>query len=231
LWPVRENSIGALRSAATQGQDWLDAVLGDTERRVRRLRSRIRAADAAIEAITEHYSTQSRNQVHALGRAINILFSRMHANRVVDYVDLGDDSEFLRWFARAGTERFDPQKEFSQGQRQDLALAIFLARARGLGGTFFLDEPMSHFDDLNRVGLLDVLRVIAVQSHATMNLVITTANRAFARHMIEKFSRLGSVRLREEDVPMLRVLELAGNVRSGVGLNVVFPSFKASAVA
>jgi DNA repair protein SbcC/Rad50 len=177
------------------------ADLTASRRKLERLRTRIRAADGAIAAILTHYHEQSRNQVRALGKAVNILFSRMHANRVIDFVDLGEDSDFLKWFAGTGAHRFEPQREFSQGQKQDLALAIFLARARGLGGTFFLDEPMLHLDDLNRVGLLDVLRAIAIQGHLTMNLVITTANRAFARHMIEKFGRLSAVRARDGEVP------------------------------
>ena len=61
--------------------------------------------------------------------------------------------------------------------------------------------------------------------------MITTANRAFARHMIEKFSRLGAVSVHGESVPMLRVIELSGNARIGVGLNAVFPASKVTAVA
>ena len=112
-----------------------------------------------------------------------------------------------------------------------MALAIFLARAYGLGGTFFLDEPMMHLDDMNRVGLLDVLRAIAIECQTDMNLVITTANRNFARHMIEKFSRLTNSKKLGENVPMLRVIELAGNARSGVSSASVFPPARVSAVA
>ena len=49
--------------------------------------------------------------------------------------------------------------------------------------------------------------------------------------MIEKFSRLGSVNVGGEVVPMLRVVELSGNARLGVSLNVVFPAIRAAAVA
>ena len=147
------------------------------------------------------------------------------------FFDVRSDADFLRWFGDAGHEKFDPQTEFSKGQRQDLAIAIFLARVYGLGGTYFLDEPMMHLDDINRVALLDVLRAIAIECQAQMNLVITTANRNFARHMIEKFSRVRSSKTRDENVPMLRVIELVGNARTGVVSNFVFPSEKTIAVA
>jgi exonuclease SbcC len=53
----------------------------------------------------------------------------MHANLVFDRINLGEDRDFLHWLADAGGHQLDPGKDFSQGQRQDLALALFLALA------------------------------------------------------------------------------------------------------
>lgn len=155
----------------------------------------------------------------------------MHANRIIDYIDLRGEEDFLHWFAGAGSDTLDPQTDFSQGQRQDLALAIFLARARGLGGTFFLDEPVTHLDDLNRVGLLDVIRSTAIECRNRMNLVITTASRVLARHMIEKFSRVSQVDSPDGPIPMLRVIELGGNGRTGLSVDYVFPAVRPTAAA
>lgn len=124
---------------------------------------------------------------------MNPLFARMHANRVFDRIKLGQVENPLRWLADAGSQEMDPGKDFSQGQRQDLALALFLARARSLGGTFFLDEPVTHLDDLNRVGQLDIFRATVLESSRSLNLVITTASKPLARHLIEKFGRVGPV--------------------------------------
>jgi ABC-type transport system involved in cytochrome bd biosynthesis fused ATPase/permease subunit len=104
----------------------------------------------------------------------------------MDEIDLRGSREFLHWAANAGSATLDPGKDFSQGQLQDLALALFLARARGLGGTFFLDEPVAHLDDMNRVGLLDVLRAVA---STRLNLVITTASRSLARPPYDRIVR------------------------------------------
>lgn len=73
-------------------------------------------------------------------------------------INLGTDSDFLHWLADAGEQQLDPDKDFSQAQRGDLALELFLASARSLGGTFFLNEPIVHLADPNRLGLLDILR-------------------------------------------------------------------------
>jgi exonuclease SbcC len=197
-----------------------------------RLEELISIADECSQSITSYYRHKTRYQIERLGTVVNALFSRMHANRVVDHIDLGADEDFLRWFGGAGGERLDPQTEFSQGQRQDLAIAIFLARVHELGGTYFLDEPMMHLDDINRVALLDVFRAIAIECQSQMNLVITTANRNFARHMIEKFSRVqGGKVTRDETIPLLRVIELVGNARVGVVSNSVFPTAKSIAAA
>lgn len=198
----------------------LQAAIGPARNERDRLAER-QADGVALEALfRDTYATISHVQIGGLSRVVNALFSRMHANRVVDQIDLGVAEAFLRWGANAGGSTLDPGRDFSQGQRQDLALSLFLARARGLGGTFFLDEPLAHLDDLNRVGLLDVFRAVAVENASTLNLVITTASRNVARHMVEKF---GSVAPAADGRPMLRVIELVGNGRLGVSQVQAYP--------
>ncbi len=198
----------------------LKADLAPIERKVARMKARSATA-LAMEAEFRHsYIATSQTQVGGLSRVVNALFLRMHANRIVDRIDLGQSESFLQWLADAGTAQLDPGRDFSQGQRQDLALALFLARARGLGGTFFLDEPVAHLDDLNRVGLLDVFRAVALEGGGNVRLVITTASRSLARHMIEKFGAIAAPR---EAHPTLRVIELRGNGRLGVTQTQVFP--------
>lgn len=191
--------------------------------RQKHMQDQIAAANRARAVFYDAYTTMSRKQVQDLSRVVNPLFARMHANRVFDRINLGEDNDFLHWLADAGGQQLDPGKDFSQGQRQDLALALFLARARSLGGTFFLDEPITHLDDLNRVGLLDILRATVLESSQSLNLVITTSSRALARHLIEKFAGVGPVETPVGRVPPLKVLELDGNGRTGVRLNTIYP--------
>jgi exonuclease SbcC len=195
------------------------------------MKGRLDAANRARAVFYEAYTTISRQKVQDLSRVVNPLFARMHANRVFDRINLGADSDFLHWLADAGGQQLDPGKDFSQGQRQDLALALFLARARSLGGTFFLDEPIVHLDDLNRVGLLDILRATVLESSNTLNLVITTSSRVLARHLIEKFSGVDLVETPSGRQPPLRILELDGNGRSGIRLSTVYPLEGMSAAA
>ena len=188
-----------------------------------RMTARMAAATRAKAMFQDTYTTISERQVKDLAKVVNPLFARMHANRVYDRINLGEENAFLHWSAHAGDAQLNPGKDFSQGQRQDLALALFLARARSLGGTFFLDEPVTHLDDLNRVGLLDILRATVLEESRAMNLVITTASRALARHLIEKFADIGAVETPEGLMQPLRVIELDGNSRSGVQLQNIYP--------
>lgn len=188
-----------------------------------RMTARIEAARRAGKAYHDSYTQISRDQIQALSRVINPLFARMHANRIFDRIDLGEGGDFLHWLADAGDQQLDPGRDFSQGQRQDLALAVFLARARSLGGTFFLDEPVVHLDDLNRVGLLDILRATVLEGSAALNLVITTSSRGLARHVIEKFARVDPVSTPDGHRLPLKVIELDGNGRIGVKIRDVYP--------
>lgn len=184
--------------------------------------SRIAAARETSAAFHDSYVQVSGRQIDDLGRVVNPLFARMHANRVFDRIKLGQADDPLRWLADAGGQELNPGKDFSQGQRQDLALALFLARARSLGGTFFLDEPVTHLDDLNRVGLLDIFRATVLENSMSLNLVVTTASKPLARHLIEKFSRVGLVQTPSGPAAPLRVIELDGNGRTGVRLQTVY---------
>jgi DNA repair exonuclease SbcCD ATPase subunit len=156
-------------------------------------------AFTAQNAIDAHRDKFIRMQMTALMPHVESLFGRVHANKVFDRL-LNDKNDPLAWFGEFRGQRVDP-KEFSQGQRQDLALAIFLARACSLKGTFFLDEPLAHLDDLNRVAALDILRMIAL-TQPDVHLVVTTANRVLARHIKEKFGRL--------EKGLVRILALEG---------------------
>lgn len=204
--------------------DELTAAIAPESERSARMVARIDAAKRAKATFHETYNYVSKRQIEDLSRVVNPLFARMHANRVFDKIKLGQTDEPLRWLADAGSQEMDPGKDFSQGQRQDLALALFLGRARSLGGTFFLDEPVTHLDDLNRVGLLDIFRACVMESSTTLNLVITTASKALARHLIEKFSSVGLVDTPAGKAAPLRVLELDGNGRTGVVKRNAFPA-------
>jgi exonuclease SbcC len=161
-------------------------------------------------------------EIQPLSNTISTLYLRAQGNRFINAIEARPSKEgFLEWIAELNDEgeSFDKMLSLSQGQRQDLAIAIFLARARSLGGTFFLDEPLAHLDDLNRVALLDTLRIIVSEKRALnpLRLVLTTASNNLLRHLREKFSLVED----SDGKPALRIYRMSGNPK--VGLDVFSP--------
>lgn len=194
-------------------------ALASHRNRLAFLRSRQKTAvDAGqkVAKVRNEFSTQQLNQLRSV---IEPLFLRMHANAVFNAISCGPDDEPLQWLAGVEETRLDPATHLSQGQRQDLGLAIFLARARALGGTFVLDEPVIHLDDLNRVGLLDVFRTLVLEQHSRVQFVVTTASRSLMRHLIEKFQQVPAVHRHDQAIARLEIIELEGNARTGVHIS------------
>jgi hypothetical protein len=190
----------------------LEEVVGTIEEKVKKID---RKRDQALEAASLLREKANQYCAEQLDRLFDVafpMFSRVQANEVFDSLQRGPLTNPFDWVAKSSSYEFTPSPHFSMGQRQDLALAIFLARARGVKGTFFLDEPVIHLDDLNRVALMDTFRMLVLESEPRCNFVMTTARRDFVRHMAEKFANVPPV----HGMPPLRIYELDGSPRVGV---------------
>ncbi len=198
--------------------------LADSSRRRDGLQAWVDDLKTARQMLEAEQRKYIQEEIEPLSGLISAIFRRAQSNEVVDRIEHrlqgGDDGELLNWRPRIGRQEL-AVSQLSLGQRQDLALAVFLARARSLGGSFFLDEPLIHLDDLNRVALLDTFRVLALDAMTAgsegreileLRLVITTASSTLMRHFREKFSLVP----RNQDVPPLRIYELSGNPRRGI---------------
>jgi ABC-type uncharacterized transport system ATPase subunit len=171
-----------------------------------------KSAEEAIGVLNERSRSYCRWQRMRITDTMFAIFGRIHANETFDLMGEGPEDDPFEWIAMSARQDLIPSREFSMGQRQDLALSIFLAKARGIGGTFFLDEPIIRLDDLNRVALLDMFRVLVEEEGSRVSLVITTASRSLVRHFQEKFNNVPS----RGDIPALSVIELEGSPRDGV---------------
>ncbi|QTO52777.1 AAA family ATPase [Duffyella gerundensis] len=174
---------------------------------------RLDAGNSTLNAWGQHVNTVSQNSLKRLLTPASELFSKMHANEVYQSLSLGQEQGDFCWKAIADelssdVKTIDAESHFSQGQRQDLALSLFLARARSLKGSFFLDEPVAHLDDLNRVAMMDIFRMLST-SESSMRLILTTASNGLRRHLRQKFSA-------GECHHQLKIVTLEGNPKQGV---------------
>src|SRR5208283_1320138 len=131
--------------------------------RIDLLRTRL---DSAIDEAEQHLNRLLSTQIRPLLRSISSFYLRMQGNPFIDSigVDNNPNRNVLRWLGQLVDAQSLSAIEMSQGQRQDLALSIFLARARRERGTFILDEPLAHLDDVNRVAFFDTLRAMVAVS-------------------------------------------------------------------
>ena len=167
----------------------------------------------AADAIRDAKNATIRSQISPLCDVITALYVRAQSASFIERISSNGGSGPIQWLAHIKDRQLANTSQMSLGQRQDLALAIFLSRARQVGGTFFLDEPLLHLDDLNRVALLDVLRTIVIEDrHNEVRLVVTTANESLVRHCQEKFALVPS----SDNQPALRVYRLVGDPQTGV---------------
>lgn len=178
------------------------------EEKLRIGQSHMLVADNTITKYSDHVRNATVSSLAPLLVPATELFSRMHANEV--YHQLSVSGNDLNWMVLAEGHNIplEAEEKLSQGQRQDLALSLYLARAKNTGGSFLLDEPIAHLDDLNRVAMLDIFR-LAATSMPHMNLILTTASDSLARHLAQKFSSLS-------DKHLLNTIYLEGNPRTGV---------------
>jgi hypothetical protein len=190
----------------------LEEVVGTIEEKVRTIDRKRNQALKAARLLREKANRYCAEQLDRLFDVAFPMFSRVQANELFDSIQKGPNDNPFEWVAKSSSYEFTPSPHFSMGQRQDLALAIFLARARGISGTFFLDEPVIHLDDLNRVALMDTFRMLVLESEPRCNFIITTARHDSVRHIAEKFANVLPV----HGMPPLRIYELDGSPQFGV---------------
>lgn len=214
-------SLGSARSRRLA-----DDIMGDIQRlqgNIDKVESELLDARRLLKFIEENESDIGEAFFTQLGPAIATLFSHMQVNKI--FKDINITTAQQSFSLTGSLDKAEPLSPgyFSHGQQQDLALAMFLARACTLGGSYFLDEPLLHLDDLNRTALLDCIRACVIGTHATdkpVNLLVTTANWSVARQFIQKFSNVKM----NTATPALTVYGLTGNVNVGVSCEKIFQS-------
>jgi exonuclease SbcC len=201
-----------LQQQAHLGQ--LKTACDGARQRVSRVAQQCKLMQELRAFVEETLAKAKNDRLAAIQRGVQALFLRMHANRLFDAINPTNDAA---GFGAAVEKEFFKSEDLSQGQRQDLALAIFISRARAYGGTFFLDEPLLHLDDLNRLALLDVFRALAIQDGSRVRLVLTTASSHVLSHIQQKFDGTRDTKGR----PLLRVYHLSGTPKEGVQAHLV----------
>ena len=169
-------------------------VSRDILERERPVCERLRSAVALLEGLQSEHSTEKYLEGFFLEnlRQISNLFCAMHAPR--DFCDVvwQPDHPMAIRAVRKSTNVACSVAELSSGQRNALALAIFLTMNRKITqapSLILMDDPVAHVDDLNIVSFLDCLRELL--SGCRRQVFFATASAKTAHLFKRKFDYLG----------------------------------------
>jgi DNA repair protein SbcC/Rad50 len=94
---------------------------------------------------------------------------------------------------RNGTQ-YLPSYYFSESQLQIVMLSLFLSavltQTWSSFGLVLLDDPVTHFDDLNAYALLDVIRGLIDTAGTRPQFVVSTCEERLYRLMRQRFSKI-----------------------------------------
>lgn len=106
----------------------------------------------------------------------------------------GEAKVRVEW--RSESVQVPPTDFFSDSQRQILMLSIFMAGGLRQNWSGFapvlLDDPVTHFDDLNAYGFVELVRGIVATAPGEWQFIVSTCEQRLFDLMRQKFSRLSS---------------------------------------
>jgi exonuclease SbcC len=95
---------------------------------------------------------------------------------------------------RKGEKNIRPSDFFSESQIQILMLSLFVSAALtqtwSTFGSILLDDPVTHFDDLNAYSFLDLIKGLIMESGKRSQFLISTCEDRLFRLMRQKFSKM-----------------------------------------
>ena len=105
------------------------------------------------------------------------------------------DSAIAVRVTRRGQE-LKPTEFFSQSQQQTLLLGLFLTACSAQNWSafspVFLDDPVTHFDDLNTYALLDLISGLTDPQFGKRQFVVSTCDEKLLQLAQQKFRYMGN---------------------------------------
>ena len=210
----RHSELGILRDTASSVDVALDAAT--TAAAVARLADKVHAAekaktdaDAALarlapwasffDRIESLLSGQQETAItaftQAYGPRASVIQRRLRPVYGFDDITLTPDSDGIVVGAIRRGVSLRPPDFFSQSQQQTLILALFLTACSSQTWSSFspvlLDDPVSHFDDLNTYAFLDLLIGFIESPSMKRQFIISTCDDRLFQLARQKFRHLG----------------------------------------
>jgi exonuclease SbcC len=129
------------------------------------------------------------------GPRTSVIQRRLRSVYGFDEVEIHSHESTIRVRVKRRGEELRPTDYFSQSQQQTLLLGLFLTAC--LSQTWsalapvFLDDPVTHFDDLNTYAFLDLIVGLLESDSGQRQFIISTCDEKFLQLARQKFRQLG----------------------------------------
>ena len=193
---ARETRLQLLEKQAQL--DLLKTKLAKLEEQQRRIQEGLSVCEAIDKLLKRERQGSIERHINAYGPMITMIQQRLRSVYGFGGVHLeargGEATVQVEW--RNKNVQVPPTDFFSDSQRQILMLSIFLAGGLRQNWSGFapvlLDDPVTHFDDLNAYGFVELVRGIISTSPSAWQFIISTCEERLFALMQKKFSRLPS---------------------------------------
>ena len=131
----REEALGEAQQRRNEGEGWL------------------RYFESLADVLVEEQSAAVASFTTGFGPTTSVIQRRLRSVYGFDEIDIRNDDSKIRVAVRRQGEKLRPTDYFSQSQQQTLLLGLFLTACLSQNWStlspVFLDDPVTHFDDLN----------------------------------------------------------------------------------
>ena len=199
--------LGALRAGelrrrlaeTRQRLEALNATIGNCEEQVGRIKSATATCTSIDGLLKQERHGSIERHMASYGPMITMIQQRLRSVYGFGEVQLeargGEAKVGVRW-RRSKSVQVPPTDFFSDSQKQILMLSIFIAGGLRQNWSGFapvlLDDPVTHFDDLNAYAFVELIRGLVATSSNEWQFVVSTCEQRLFDLIKRKCSRLSS---------------------------------------
>lgn len=156
----------------------------------------LRYFDGVIRLVSTEQNKAIANFTRAYGPRASVIQARLRPVYGFEEVEMQTRDAAITVRVRRRGEELKPTDYFSQSQQQTLLLALFLTAATSQTWSGFcpilLDDPVTHFDDLNVYSFLDLIAGLLESERGRRQFIICTCDQKLMKLARQKFRNCGS---------------------------------------
>ena len=168
-----------------------EANLLDAETRLGRIKTWTEYFRTLYQAVVGQQADATRGFTSSYGPRTSVIQRRLRAVYGFDDVEIRSHESAIQVRVMRRGEELRPIDFFSQSQQQTLLLGLFLtacvSQTWSSLAPIFLDDPVTHFDDLNTYAFLDMLVGLVEAEPQQRQFVISTCDERFLQLALQKF--------------------------------------------